>query len=460
MVPSRRVPRRSGVTSTDLAAFAALFAICFPARTAVAHPSLVESSLCGEDAHPKVKRAAHDAPVEDNDISFTMYYAAEQPTDDEMVPDRTIPGSWAINAAEYKPGARHTLVVTIPDPGEFLITASAGIFRELGAHDDGKTNYGAGTGCGGTRYNLREKWSTTLLVWTAPETAETVRFKVTTATGKHGGFRHNAASFVANENLPPPGSTPAGAPPGPPATGLASVDGDEGMNGKFVAHGWFMAAAWAVMIPFGIFSARYARSPPGAPPSRSDAVETVRRGWFKLHVWLNSIGLVSALIGGLLSYSAVEEELGDGMHLRSAHAYWGAATLLLGINQPLNAFTRPPAPGPGEEKSKERRRWEKVHRFLAWAALMLSIVAMDTGTEAAMNVWGAPKGGKAANSAYIAWVWMVLLATCIAEVFRWRERQRLGIPMWGDAEGRTMNRNFVELSEIEGEDEPERAGPR
>ena len=32
--------------------------------------------------------------------------------------------------------------------------------------------------------------------------------------------------------------------------------------------------------------------------------------------------------------------------------------------------------------------------------------------------------------------------------------------MWGDAEGRTMNRNFVELSEIEGEDEPERAGPR
>ena len=48
----------------------------------------------------------------------------------------------------------------------------------------------------------------------------------------------------------------------------------------------------------------------------------------------------------------------------------------------------------------------------------------------------------------------------IAEVFRWRERQRLGIPMWGDAEGRTMNRNFVELSEIEGEDEPERAGPR
>ena len=87
---------------------------------------------------------------------------------------------------------------------------TAGIFRELGSHDDGRTNYGAGTGCGGARYNLRESWRTTLLVWTAPETAETVRFKVTTATGKHGGFRNNAASFVANGNLPPPGSTPAG----------------------------------------------------------------------------------------------------------------------------------------------------------------------------------------------------------------------------------------------------------
>ena len=445
----------------SLTAFAAvaIFA-CLP-RTATAHPSLVGSSKCGEDAHPTTARSHHAAPVPDNTMSFLMYYAAEAPTDDEMVPDRTIPGDWAIDSAQYKPGARHTLVVKIPDPGEFLITATAGIFRELGAHDDGRTNYGAGTACGGARYNLKEKWETTLLVWTAPWTGETVQFKVTTANGKHGGFRTASASFTANENLPAPGEGRApGSPPGPPASGSGEPVGEDEMNGKFVAHGWLMALAWAVLIPFGIFSARYARSPPGAPPARSDAVETVRRAWFQLHIWLNSIGLVSALIGGVLSYSAVEEELGDGMHLRSAHAYWGAATLLLGLNQPLNAFTRPPAPLPGEAKSAERRRWEKVHRALAWAALMTSIVAMDTGTEAAMNVWGAPKGGKAANSAYIAWVWMVLLATCIAEVFRWRERQRLGIPMWGDAEGRTMNRNFVELSEIEGEDEPERAGPR
>ena len=170
-----------------------------------------------------------------------------------------------------------------------------------------------------------------------------MRFKVTTANGKHGGFRTASASFTANENLPAPGEGRApGSPPGPPASGSGEPVGEDEMNGKFVAHGWLMALAWAVLIPFGIFSARYARSPPGAPPARSDAVETVRRAWFQLHIWLNSIGLVSALIGGVLSYSAVEEELGDGMHLRSAHAYWGAATLLLGLNQPLNAFTRPP----------------------------------------------------------------------------------------------------------------------
>ena len=100
----------------NLAAFAAvaIFA-CLP-RTATAHPSLVGSSKCGEDAHPTTARSHHAAPVPDNTMSFLMYYAAEAPTDDEMVPDRTIPGEWAIDSAQYKPGARHTLVVKIPEP--------------------------------------------------------------------------------------------------------------------------------------------------------------------------------------------------------------------------------------------------------------------------------------------------------------------------------------------------------
>ena len=85
----------------NLTAFAAvaIFA-CLP-RTATAHPSLVGSSKCGEDAHPTTARSHHAAPVPDNTMSFLMYYAAEAPTDDEMVPDRTIPGDWAIDSAQY-----------------------------------------------------------------------------------------------------------------------------------------------------------------------------------------------------------------------------------------------------------------------------------------------------------------------------------------------------------------------
>ena len=110
--------------------------------------------------------------------------------------------------------------------------------------------------------------------------------------------------------------------------------------------------------------------------------------------------------------------MGDCKPLRlgSTHSYYGAATLLLGLYQPLNAFLRPPGraagagpgsgPGPGAgggggEKSTARGRWEWVHRGAGVAALLMSVVAVTSGTGKAAD-FGAEKGGPAAYRAYVA----------------------------------------------------------
>jgi hypothetical protein len=59
-----------------------------------AHPDLVETSLCGDAAHP-LSRHHHGAPVHDSSISFLMSWAAPgggaDPQPNENDPDRRIP---------------------------------------------------------------------------------------------------------------------------------------------------------------------------------------------------------------------------------------------------------------------------------------------------------------------------------------------------------------------------------
>lgn len=378
-----------------------------------------------------------------------------------------------IATAEYKPGGRHVLTVTIPLEGELLLTASAGAFEEFGQHNDGKLNYGRATMCDGKRSNLKGDWSTAMFVWTAPTLAVEnggVKFRITTARGSHAGFRQNDVTLSPNADLPLPGAA-AAAPSAnyypPPhgaslntSTGVGGVVGGEGepINVKFVIHGWLMAVGWGFFVPAGVWAVRYLRPPDDAPPAKSALVESLRSRWLQLHWMINAAGLSCAAVGLFLSYSAVEDESGGGddtasAHLSSNHSYYGAGTLLLGMYQPLNAFLRPAntnnnlagsgagGSGSGGGKSTPRVRWERVHRVAGVLGLFLSAVAVTSGAEVAEE-WGAVKGGPLAYNAYVAWVVLAAVATCVMEAVRWRERRGVEAAWRG-----TESRSFVELTE-------------
>jgi hypothetical protein len=320
--------------------------------------------------------------------------------------------------------------------GEVLLTASAGVIADFGQHNDGKLNYGHATACEGRRSNLRGDWSTALFIWTAPADAPgNVKFRVTTATGSHAGFRQNEVTFAPNPDLPlpaPAGSAGSSATTTPPPAAAATSNyyppphaaaaspyivgagAGDAINVKFVIHGWLMAIGWGFFIPAGVWAVRYARATDDAPPAKSAFVEALRSRWFKLHWILNAVGLGCAGVGCILSYTAVREESGGGggvtasAHLACLHSYYGAGALLLGVYQPLNAFLRPPggADPSGAGKSTPRFRWEWVHRVAGVLGLFLSVIAVTSGTAAAQE-WGAEKGGatayKVGRQLYSCW---------------------------------------------------------
>ena len=195
-----------------------LAAIALVSALAVAesHPYLYspKNGGCTADEHPTTKQH-HGAPTLDASIGFTMAWAAPDggvaAQSNEHDPNRAIPVGWEIATAEFKPGARHTLTVVNPDVGEMMVTCSHGSFVEFGKELNGDAGYRrTGVHCAGKRYNTETFMKpNTRFVWNAPDASElgadtSVVFKVTTASGKHGAFRNNQATFAANASLPPP----------------------------------------------------------------------------------------------------------------------------------------------------------------------------------------------------------------------------------------------------------------
>jgi len=229
------------------------------------------------------------------------------------------------------------------------------------------------------------------------------------------------------------------------------LDDDDRFDARFVAHAWLMTLAWAVLIPLGVWSARYARRPPEAPPSPSALAESIRRGWFACHKVFAGLGLAAAALGWLLAHRAVDDVLGEEAHLDTAHACYGAGALLLGLYQPLNAWLRPPGPEhPGDARSPARARWEVAHRIAAAGGCALSVAATATGLDRAEEAWGAERGARAGGRAYAAWLVAIAIATAALERARFRERK--GAWEGGGAGART----FVELSEDVGAGEEDR----
>ena len=426
--------------------FRVLAAIALVSALAVAeaHPSLWSSSFCTQSEHPTTKWSGHGPTSVDASIGFTLAWAAPDGGDaaqpNEADPNRPIPAGWEIATAEFKPGARHTLTVVNPTVGEMMVTCSHGSFEEFGRKLDGRENYGTGVRCDGKRYTVETfKKPNTRLVWNAPDAADLgadaeVVFKVTTASGWNGAFRNNRGSFTANEGLPPPPPGAASATPPPGArdeTNEAHEPTETGVSAAIAAHGWFMTLAWGVLVPLGVWSARYGKAPPGyALDADDDAASFWRRArawvraegrWFKIHRALTFTGLSFALLGLVIMAAEVQEHGGE--HFVSRHSALGVATLALGFAQPLNAYFRPDAAPAVGAASTARLAWEAAHRSVGVAAFACSIFAITSGTDRA-RVYGEPDWrARRARDAYVGWLVVVLVATAALEATRHRERR-------------------------------------
>jgi hypothetical protein len=388
----------------------------------------------------------------DATIAFTLAWAAPDGSDakqaNENDPNRAIPATWEITSNEFRPGSRHTFTVINPDVGEMMVTCSHGTFEEQGALLDGDLGYGSGTagGCAGKRYNTRLKKPNTRLIWNAPDSLElegsdvgrkAVVFKVTAASSETGAFRNNEVTFYSNARLPVPVAGTASATPAPGVqdaiNAAHSPSASEGVSLVVKAHGWLLTSAWAVFVPFGVWSARHGKAPPGSDAPAAAAPSGFKRAllwfrtdgrWFRVHRALTGIGLVFAFLGFVIMYAEVDEYTDE--HFESSHASFGVATLVLGLSQPLNAAVRPRGPTAAERiagvgKSAKRNAWEMAHRVSGALAFILSVFAITSGMGRAEE-WGEPSTDvKRAKRAYFGWVAFVIAATFVFEVARYRE---------------------------------------
>lgn len=128
-------------------------------------------------------------------------------------------------------------------------------------------------------------------------------------------------------------------------------------------HAILMFASWGVLLPFGALIPRFLKQ------------RLAKRGlWFKLHKYLQSVGLLVSLAG--LAIVFARPEFGS---VNTWHGYLGLAVIGLGVLQPLNAFVRPPPSKEGARKSHGRLMWEILHKGVGWGTLVLAAVTIFLG---------------------------------------------------------------------------------
>ena len=133
-------------------------------------------------------------------------------------------------------------------------------------------------------------------------------------------------------------------------------------EGLRTAHGIFMVITWALLIPAGIFCARFLK--------HKDPL------WFKLHQGIQSAG---SLLGIAAFVIAIFGATSD--HFSFGHAIIGLIVTILAVTQPIGAAFRP-----GKDASS-RRTFNLLHWWfgrlavlLAWINIMTGLNVNNTGT--------------------------------------------------------------------------------
>ena len=134
-------------------------------------------------------------------------------------------------------------------------------------------------------------------------------------------------------------------------------------------HGILMFLGWGVFLQAGAFIARYLRF--------RDPL------WFHLHRFCQITGLVIAIIGFILAFFQASFPL-------FWHGAFGIIIMLIGLQQPINAFFRPHIEK-GKKPTLKRLIWSYFHIYSGRFALILALINITLGLFlilAPNSIWG------------------------------------------------------------------------
>ncbi|KAG0502586.1 hypothetical protein HPP92_002658 [Vanilla planifolia] len=140
-----------------------------------------------------------------------------------------------------------------------------------------------------------------------------------------------------------------------------SAEAEQDLRPVLAVHGFMMFIAWGILLPGGIFAARYLKHVKGD-------------GWYQTHVYLQYSGIAIVLLGVLFAAAELR-----GFYISSLHVKFGVTAIVLACIQPVNAYLRPKRPANGEVPTPKRILWEYFHAITGRCAILAGIVALFTG---------------------------------------------------------------------------------
>ncbi len=179
-----------------------------------------------------------------------------------------------------------------------------------------------------------------------------------------------------------------------------------------VWHARTMVAAWAVLLPLGVLAARFFK----VTLEQDWPRQVDNRAWWHAHRGLQYLGMALVATGLFLAWN----QGGQATTAAVWHHWLGWVVVVAGAAQLLSAWLRGSKGGPTEphlrgdhyDMTHHRRAFERWHKGLGWAALLLAVAVIVLGLVAA----DAPRwmaGGLT--------LWWSLLA---ALAWRWQRQGR------------------------------------
>jgi hypothetical protein len=152
-------------------------------------------------------------------------------------------------------------------------------------------------------------------------------------------------------------------------------------------HARLMVLSWGILMPIGVFAARFYK----VLPKQDWPEELDNRTWWNAHRWVQGIAVLCMTVGLALALGAGR---GEGVAVR-AHAALGWSLCIAGWIQVLAGVLRGSKGGPTDaslrgdhyDMSSWRRWFERIHKGLGWAAIVVAIPTIAFG----LHVSDAPR---------------------------------------------------------------------